>query len=136
MSTTSWTVPSHPGLPPRVTGESLDDSLDDSLSGMVAPNVASITARNMNSTGGEVTSAALLPAATATWSAQLLDYVELTKPKISVLVLVTVAVSAYLGSWGPPDITLLLHTLLGTTLVAASASRLGSTSGSSGEPTP
>jgi protoheme IX farnesyltransferase len=58
----------------------------------------------------------------ATWLARLGDYVELTKPKISLLVLVTVAVSAFLGSWGPPNAALLLHTLLGTALVAASAS--------------
>ena len=52
------------------------------------------------------------------------DYVELTKPKIAVLVLVTVAVAAFVASWGPPDGWLLLHTLVGTALVAASASAL------------
>jgi protoheme IX farnesyltransferase len=50
------------------------------------------------------------------------DYVELTKPKIASMVLVTVAVAAFVAGWGPPDGWLLLHTLLGTALVAASAS--------------
>ena len=50
------------------------------------------------------------------------DYVELTKPKIAIMVLVTVAVAAFVAGWGPPDGWLLLHTLIGTALVAASAS--------------
>jgi protoheme IX farnesyltransferase len=52
------------------------------------------------------------------------DYVELTKPRISVLVLVTVAISAYVGRWGSLDAFLMLHALVGTALVAASASAL------------
>jgi protoheme IX farnesyltransferase len=57
-------------------------------------------------------------------SARLADYLELTKPKISALVLVTVAVAAFVADWGPPAGWLLVHTLLGTALVAASASAL------------
>jgi heme o synthase len=57
-------------------------------------------------------------------SARVGDYVELTKPKISALVLVTVAVAAFVADWGPPGGWLLVHTLLGTALVAASASAL------------
>jgi protoheme IX farnesyltransferase len=60
----------------------------------------------------------------ANWLSTLCDYVELTKPKISVLVLVTVAVSMFVATWGPPSPWLLLHTLIGTALVAASASAL------------
>ncbi len=56
--------------------------------------------------------------------ARVADYVELTKPKIAALVLVTVAVAAFVASWGPPSGWLLWHTLLGTALVAASASAL------------
>lgn len=58
--------------------------------------------------------------------ARTVDYVELTKPRIAVLVLVTVVVGACVGSWGPPlaEPTLLFHTLLGTALVAGSASAL------------
>lgn len=50
------------------------------------------------------------------------DYIELTKPKISALVLLTVAVGAFIGAWSLPNVARLLHTLLGTALVAASAS--------------
>jgi protoheme IX farnesyltransferase len=50
------------------------------------------------------------------------DYIELTKPRIAVLVLVSVAAGAAVSSWGQPDPWLLAHTLLGTLLVAASAS--------------
>jgi len=55
---------------------------------------------------------------------RLADYVELTKPRISVMVLITVAAGALLGSSGIPDWWLLWHTLLGTALVAAGASAL------------
>jgi len=50
--------------------------------------------------------------------------VELTKPRISALVLVTVAVAMFVGSGGRVAPIMLLHTLLGTALVAASASAL------------
>jgi heme o synthase len=36
--------------------------------------------------------------------------------------LVTVAMSSYIASWGSPDWTLVLHTILGTALIAASSS--------------
>ncbi|MDZ4820565.1 MAG: heme o synthase [Planctomycetota bacterium] len=55
---------------------------------------------------------------------KLADYLELTKPRIAVLVLVTVAVAAYIGSWSVISPMLYVHTLLGTALVAASASAL------------
>jgi protoheme IX farnesyltransferase len=50
------------------------------------------------------------------------DYLELTKPKIVVMELVTVAVAAWVASWGSPDIYLLGAALVGTALVAAGAS--------------
>jgi protoheme IX farnesyltransferase len=53
---------------------------------------------------------------------KLLAYVELTKPKISLMVLVTVAVAMLVGSWGSPSAWLVVNTVLGTALVAASAS--------------
>ena len=56
--------------------------------------------------------------------ARLGDYLELTKPKIAALVLVTVAVAASLSATGPLDLWRLAHTLLGTALVASSASAL------------
>jgi len=52
------------------------------------------------------------------------DLVELTKPRIAVLVLFTVAVGAMLAPSGPMNFGLLFHTLLGTSLVAAGASAL------------
>ena len=52
------------------------------------------------------------------------DYVELTKPRIATLVLVTVTMAAFVAGWGPPNPWLLFDTLLGTALVAASASAL------------
>jgi protoheme IX farnesyltransferase len=56
------------------------------------------------------------------WLTRTADYVELTKPRIAAMVLVTVAVAACVGNWGPPDAGLLINTLVGTALVAASAS--------------
>ena len=60
----------------------------------------------------------------AVWLARMFDYVELTKPKIAILVLITVAAAGFIASWGQPHPVLLLHTLFGTALVAASASAL------------
>jgi heme o synthase len=64
--------------------------------------------------------AAALPVARARW----LDFVELTKPRIAVLVLFTVAIGAMLASPDVPDLLLLVNTLAGTALVAAGASAL------------
>jgi protoheme IX farnesyltransferase len=55
---------------------------------------------------------------------RLACYSELSKPRIAALVLVTVAVSAFVGSWARPDLLVLFHTLVGTALIAASASAL------------
>lgn len=50
------------------------------------------------------------------------DYLELAKPKIMLLELVTVAVAAVVASSGTPNLWLLAHALFGTFLVAAGAS--------------
>ena len=50
--------------------------------------------------------------------------VELTKPRIAVMVLFTVAIAAVVESWGQPNPVIVLHTLFGTLLVAASASAI------------
>jgi protoheme IX farnesyltransferase len=55
---------------------------------------------------------------------RLRDYVELTKPKIAVMALVTVVVGAVLSAWGPPEAWTLVHTLVGMALVAASGTSL------------
>lgn len=46
------------------------------------------------------------------------DYLELTKPEVTSLVLISAAAGFYLGSRGPLDPLLLLHTLIGTALVS------------------
>jgi protoheme IX farnesyltransferase len=56
--------------------------------------------------------------------ARVADFVALTKPRIAVLVLFTVAVGAALAAGGWPGSWLLAHTLLGTALVAGGASAL------------
>jgi len=68
---------------------------------------------------GEPSCVALSPSRT-----RFADYLELTKPRIAVLVLFTVAAGALLGSRSAIDLTIFLHTLIGTALVAAGASVL------------
>jgi protoheme IX farnesyltransferase len=46
------------------------------------------------------------------------DFVELTKPRVVSMVLVTTLVGFYLGTWGAPDWWLLAATLIGTGLSA------------------
>jgi protoheme IX farnesyltransferase len=55
---------------------------------------------------------------------RLADYLELTKPRVGVLVLFTVAAGAWLAARGAPDLTILAHALAGTGLVVAGASAL------------
>lgn len=50
---------------------------------------------------------------------RLADYVELTKPEVTGLVVVSAFAGFYLGARGPLDWLLLWHTLAGTTLVSA-----------------
>jgi heme o synthase len=54
----------------------------------------------------------------------LSDYMELTKPRVTSLVVTTAAFGFYLGSRGSLDLLLLLHCLAGTWLVAAGTSAL------------
>ena len=56
--------------------------------------------------------------------AKVADYVELTKPRIALLVLFTVATGALVAPVFPLPLGPLLHTLIGTALVAAGASAL------------
>jgi protoheme IX farnesyltransferase len=51
-------------------------------------------------------------------------YVVLTKPDVTFLVVITTVAGFYLGSRGPLDWPLLLHTLFGTTFVAAGTAAL------------
>lgn len=52
------------------------------------------------------------------------DYVMLTKPRITALVVATTLFGFYLASNGPVNLLLLFHALLGTALVASGASAL------------
>ena len=54
----------------------------------------------------------------------LRDYLELTKPRIVVMVLLTTLAGFYLGAFQGMDLTLLFHTLIGTGLVIGSANAL------------
>jgi protoheme IX farnesyltransferase len=56
---------------------------------------------------------AVIPSVNKWWS-----YVVLTKPDVTFLVVITTVAGFYLGSRGPLDWLLLLHTLCGTMLVA------------------
>ncbi len=55
---------------------------------------------------------------------KLADYWLLTKPEVNFLVLISTLVGFYLGSLQPLDWLLLLHTLLGTLLVASGTATL------------
>lgn len=44
------------------------------------------------------------------------DYLELTKPRIVTMILITTAAGFYLGAQGPPDYMVLFHVLIGTAL--------------------
>jgi len=61
------------------------------------------------------------PARSAVWR-RAGDYLALSKPKIMLMELLTVAVGAVVAGAGAPDLGLLAHALLGTFLVAAGAS--------------
>ena len=54
----------------------------------------------------------------------VMDYVQLTKPRITFLVIVTTFIGFLLASAGPIEYGLLFHTMLGTAMVAAGASAL------------
>jgi protoheme IX farnesyltransferase len=55
---------------------------------------------------------------------RIADYVELTRPRMAVMLLFTVAAGFGLASAGAPDLARLLHTVFGTALVVAGASAL------------
>lgn len=52
------------------------------------------------------------------------DYLELTKPRLNFLVVLTSAAAYYLGAFGPIDLTLMAQAVLGTALVAGGAAAL------------
>ena len=54
--------------------------------------------------------------------ARLADALELTKPRVTSMVLLTTLAGFYMGSRGALDLALLAHVLVGTALAAAGAS--------------
>ena len=54
----------------------------------------------------------------STHGRRALDYLELTKPRLVLMVLMTTLVGFYMGSESFPDYLVLLHTVLGTALAA------------------
>ncbi|MGL4464189.1 MAG: heme o synthase, partial [Planctomycetia bacterium] len=50
---------------------------------------------------------------------RLCDYVELTKPRIALMVLLTTAVGAFVAAGGRPEAWVVAHAVVGTALVAA-----------------
>lgn len=66
----------------------------------------------------------VLPAELVRSRALLADYWELTKPEVTFLVVTTTLAGFYLGARGALDWVRLLHTLLGTALVAAGTGTL------------
>lgn len=68
--------------------------------------------------------AAAAPVAQAGAPSKFADYLELTKPRIAVMALFTVAAGYWLGAGTDARASVLLHTLLGAGLVAAGGSAL------------
>ena len=62
--------------------------------------------------------------ALATPASRLADYVELAKPRITLMVVLTTAAGYYLGADGTFDLVVLVHALLGTGVIASAASAL------------
>jgi protoheme IX farnesyltransferase len=67
---------------------------------------------------------ATVPALAASEGSRTADFVALTKPRLNLLVLVTTLAGAYLASPDGVPLPLLLHTLVGTALVAGGAAAL------------
>lgn len=67
--------------------------------------------------------AVVIPASDRSFGLERLgDFVELTKPRIAVLVLVTVVVGGYMGGLGSPELLPLTGAVIGTALIAAGSS--------------
>jgi protoheme IX farnesyltransferase len=71
-----------------------------------------------------VTAVTVVAPALALPRSRVADFVELTKPRIGVMVLFTVAAGTLLARPGPVDVILLVNALIGVGLVASAASAL------------
>jgi protoheme IX farnesyltransferase len=75
----------------------------------------------MKTVQAEATVSVALP---ATQRRVYADFLALTKPRVTLLVLITTLIGFHLGTTGPTDLGLLLHTLVGTALVASGAAAI------------
>jgi len=64
------------------------------------------------------------PTSLQSLTSKLRDYYTLTKPEVNLLILMTTSAGYYLGSRGPLRIGSLIHTLVGTLLVASGTATL------------
>lgn len=69
-----------------------------------------------------MTSTTLVLSRRSSWSSLLTDAVDMARPRIAVMIVITVAAVAEVATWGQAEPWLLFHLLSGTLLVAASAS--------------
>jgi protoheme IX farnesyltransferase len=65
---------------------------------------------------------AALQQRSTSWSERLADYMELTRIRIALLIVITVLAAGLIGSWGQPHPAALLAAAMGTALISASAS--------------
>jgi protoheme IX farnesyltransferase len=93
------------------------------MSNLPSPTSGVTRNENAGSFGGLAEATVPIPWPLAVAS-RLGDYLELTKPRISVMVLVAVSVGFALGSQGTVQFPLLAHALFGIALVAAGSSAL------------
>ncbi len=83
------------------------------------PNVAAAFPSDDAISLPDIGDCASAPRATVAGTSRLSDLIELTKPRMNFLVLVTTAVGYFMATRGWDDWGRLLHTLLGTALTAA-----------------
>ncbi len=85
-----------------------------------------MTVKTAVATPASVPTAAATPISTPTTreSSRFATYVELTKPRISVMVLLTMAAGFALGAPGTVAVLAMLHALVGTALIAGGANAL------------
>lgn len=79
---------------------------------------------SLDSTSIEARATAVSEPSQATWSRMFADYMQLTKPRILVMILLTVAVAIVAVPEVKVSFWIFLHAMIGTGLVAASASVL------------
>src|SRR5262249_9816970 len=87
-------------------------------------DIASTDTKSICHDEREATGMEVRPLEIATRRVRLADLVDLTKPRMSLLVLITTLVGFYMASTNGLRLVLLLHTIIGTALVAGGASAL------------